>query len=87
MSVFEPSVYSPTIEDIWKKSGISWLKSTELSIKNGGAVRVRGLQRRQVPVLTSGKRQKPVAANKVQTVLRPPISGTAFDEKAQFINC
>jgi hypothetical protein len=25
MSMFELSVYSPTIEEIWKKSGISWL--------------------------------------------------------------
>jgi hypothetical protein len=35
MSVFELSIYSPTIEEAWKKSRIGRLKTMALSIKDG----------------------------------------------------
>jgi hypothetical protein len=53
MSVFELSVYSPTIEETGKKSGISRLKiNGPLDQKWQEPLRGRGLQRREVSILT-----------------------------------
>ena len=48
MSVFELSVYSPTIEEAWKKSGISRLKTD-------GALDQRWLEPLEAVVYNAGK--------------------------------
>jgi hypothetical protein len=58
MSMFELSVYSPTIEETLEEKWHQTIEDRRNSrSKMAGTVRGCGLQRRQVPVLTEGEHQ------------------------------
>src|ERR1700731_4588250 len=89
ISVFELSVYSPTIEETWKKGGISRLKiDGTLDQKWQEPLGAVGYNPEEVPVLNQRRPPKLMAANwqsiRYKLVLNCPILKATFDGIDQF---